>query len=119
MRRLDHDDRMLRRIKLLHTVIWAVLAGAVVAIPVAVLTGARALAVWLSILVWIETAVLIVFGWRCPLTGVARRYTDENADNFDIFLPAWLARHNKLIFGTLFAFGELYLLADWLWGKPL
>jgi hypothetical protein len=93
-----------------------VLAGAVLAIPVAVYQGALAAALWLSLLVWMETAILLVFGWRCPLTGIARRYTDADEDNFDIFLPAWLARNNKLIFGILFACGELYLLAGWLWG---
>ncbi|MBB1092471.1 hypothetical protein HUU61_14375 [Rhodopseudomonas palustris] len=46
---------------------------------------------------------------RCPLTAVAARYTDERADNFDIYLPIWLARHNRLIFGTLFAATQLLL----------
>jgi hypothetical protein len=33
----------------------------------------------------------------------------------DIFLPEWLAKHNnnKLIFGSLFAVGELFLLWQW------
>jgi hypothetical protein len=31
-------------------------------------------------------------------------------DNCDIDLPLWLARHNKTIFGTLFAIGELFVL---------
>ena len=60
-----------------------------------------------------EVAILLVNRMRCPLTGVAARYTDDRADNFDIFLPEWLARHNKLIFGTLFALGEVYLLWRW------
>ena len=112
----SRSDARLWRIKFVHTVIWAVLAGAIVLIPVAVFFGARGLAVWLSGLVWIETIVLVIYGWRCPLTGIARRYTDSASDNFDIFLPAWIARNNKLIFGTLFALAELYLLGDWMWG---
>jgi hypothetical protein len=51
---------------------------------------------------------------RCPLTDVARRYTDERTDNFDIYLPLWLARYNKAIFGTLFLLFELYVLALWI-----
>jgi hypothetical protein len=58
--------------------------------------------------------VLLANRMRCPLTGIAARYTDDRSDNFDIFLPAWLARHNKVIFGTLLAFGEVYLLWQWL-----
>ena len=49
--------------------------------------------------------MLIANDERCPLTGVAARYTVDRRDNFDIYLPEWLARHNKLIFGGLFVVG--------------
>ncbi len=104
----------LRRIKLLHTLIWAFFASAIVAIPVVALFGAIRLAAWLSVLVLVEVAVLLVNHMRCPLTGIAAGYTADRADNFDIFLPAWLARYNKLIFGILFVAGELLLLWRWL-----
>ena len=68
----------------------------------------------LSGLVLVECAVLAINRGRCPLTDLASRYTDERSDNFDIYLPLWLARSNKVIFGTLFALGELYLLVRWL-----
>ena len=58
--------------------------------------------------------VLAVNGWRCPLTSVASRYTDERRDNFDIYLPNWLARHNKLIFGALYVAGVAFALARWM-----
>jgi len=45
--------------------------------------------------------------------GVAERYTDDRRDNFDIYLPLWLARYNKEIFGVLFLAGVLYTLARW------
>ena len=83
------------------------------AIPVA---GARlqfGCAAALTGLVLIECAVLAVNHGRCPLTDLAARYTDERADNFDIYLPLWLARHNKLIFGTLFVAGSLFALVRW------
>ena len=48
------------------------------------------------------------------MTDLASRYTEERADNFDIYLPLWLARHNKLIFGMLFAVAELFVLGSWL-----
>jgi hypothetical protein len=50
---------------------------------------------------------------RCPLTRVAARYSDDQRDNFDIYLPLWLARYNKLIFGGLFIAGLLFALACW------
>jgi hypothetical protein len=45
--------------------------------------------------------VLIANGGRCPLTTLAARYTMDRRDNFNIYLPEWLARHNKLIFGSI------------------
>jgi hypothetical protein len=45
---------------------------------------------------------------------VASRYTDERRDNFDIYLPIWLARHNKLIFGALYVAGVAFALVQWL-----
>jgi hypothetical protein len=62
-----------------------------------------------------ECLVLAVNRGRCPLTNLAARYTDERAANFDIYLPEWLARHNKSIFGLLFVAGELVLL--WRWAR--
>jgi hypothetical protein len=105
---------VLAGIKLLHTAIWLFFAGCIVAIPIA---GARRqflLAAVLTGLVLIECAVLAVNRCRCPLTSLAGRYTEERADNFDIYLPLWLARRNKTIFGTLFAVGELFVLGQWL-----
>jgi hypothetical protein len=62
----------------------------------------------------VECAVLAVNRGRCPLTDLASRYTEERTDNFDIYLPLWLARRNKAIFGTLFVVGELFVLGLWL-----
>ena len=63
--------------------------------------------------VLVECAILACNRGRCPLTSLARRYTDERRDNSDIYLPLWLARNNKVIFGALFLVSELYVLARW------
>ena len=103
----------LRRVKLVHTVAWAFFAGAIVAIPVAGWLGAYRLAAILSGIVFVEALVLVFNGWRCPLTDVAARYTDDRRDNFDIYLPEWLARHNKTIFSILYVVGMIVALARW------
>jgi hypothetical protein len=103
------DAAALFRIRLFHTLAWAVFAGAIFAIPVVLAMGNLRFAIWLSALVWVEVAILAVNGMRCPLTAVAARHTDDRRDNFDIFLPEWLARENKRIFGTLFAAGQVWL----------
>jgi hypothetical protein len=104
----------LKQIKLLHTVIWAIMAASILAVPWAAWFGMFRLAFGLTLLVLGECAVLAVNGGRCPLTDIAARYTDERADNFDIYLPLWLARHNKRIFGFLFVAGELVLIWQWI-----
>jgi hypothetical protein len=105
---------MLLTVKVLHTVVWAFFAGCVIAIPVMAWRGDAAWAVILIAVVSLEVLVLAVNRWRCPLTDVAARYTDDRADNFDIFLPRWLARWNKAVFGSLYAVGILATLARWL-----
>jgi hypothetical protein len=107
-------QRTLVRVKLLHTVIWAVMAGSILAIPVTAMQERFDWAAGLSALVLLECGVLAVNRGRCPLTDVAARYTDRREENFDIYLPRWLARHNKVIFGALFVMGEVILLYEWL-----
>jgi hypothetical protein len=92
-------------VKWLHTVIWALFAGAIVAIPPLAFSGRRIWAWGLIALVAVEVLVLVVNRMQCPLTGIAARYTEDRRANFDIFLPLWLARHNKNLFGTLYVIG--------------
>ncbi|HSL81682.1 MAG TPA: hypothetical protein VLF66_02845, partial [Thermoanaerobaculia bacterium] len=75
--------------------------------------GALRAAAVLIALVSVEVVIILVNRWRCPLTDVAARYTEDRQDNFDIYLPLWLARYNKELFGTLFLLGVLYTLARW------
>lgn len=64
--------------------------------------------------VLLEMLVLVINGWQCPLTNIAARYTDDRSENFDIYLPLWIARYNKLIFSSLFLVGEIVVLLRWL-----
>jgi polyferredoxin len=106
-------ESMLRIVKIAHTLVWAVFAGSILAIPAYTFQGRWGVSAALVGFVLIEIAVLAFNGMRCPLTDMAARYTEDRRDNFDIYLPIWLARHNKLIFGTLFAMGMLYTLIAW------
>ena len=103
-------------IRLLHTIICAFFAGCIVALPLAAFWGRLDWAVALILVVLVECGVLAVNRGRCPLTAVAARYTDRRADNFDIYLPVFIARHNKVIFGSLFVFGVLVMLWRWVVG---
>ena len=107
-------DRRLRTIKLLHTAVWAVFAGGIVAIPVLTLQERFHLAAVLALIVLGEVIVLSINRWRCPLTTIAARYTEDRRANFDIYLPEWLARYNKQIFGPLYLAGVVLLVVWWL-----
>ena len=96
-----------------HTIAWALFAGCILTIPLYAWRGEFGTAMVLITIVLVEVLIILANHWRCPLTNVAARYTDEQQDNFDIYLPLWLARYNKQIFGSLFAAGLLYTLVRW------
>jgi hypothetical protein len=103
----------LRVVKLAHTLAWAIFAACTLLIPVAAWMGRLDLAFVLIAVVAVEVLVLLANGLRCPLTGVAARYTSDRSDNFDIYLPLWLARYNKQVFGTIYVAGILCTLLVW------
>lgn len=107
-------EHKLRLVKILHTLVWAIFAGCIVAIPAFAFLDRVDVAMWLIAIVVGEVAVLAFNGMRCPLTDVAGHYTAERRDNFDIYLPLWLARHNKMIFGMLYLAGIVYTVVVWL-----
>jgi hypothetical protein len=49
----------------------------------------------------LEGIVLLVFKFFCPLTIIARKYSKSTKENFDIYLPNWLAKYNKLIYTSI------------------
>ncbi len=105
---LAPQNRALVTVKIVHTVVWAFFVGCIVAIPVAGLLGRFGLAWVFSGLVLFECSILAVNGGRCPLTDVAGRFTEDRRPEFDIYLPRWVARWNKVLFGTLFVAGEIF-----------
>ena len=104
----------LRVIKTTHTIVWAIFAGSILVIPLFAWLENWFVAGILILLVLLECIVLVFNQMSCPLTAVAARYTDDRADNFDIYLPLWLARHNKTIFGSLFVGVLIFSVIQWL-----
>ena len=59
--------------------------------------------VWMGVaLILMEGIVLLMFKKVCPLTILARQYSASTQANFDIYLPNWVAKQNKLIYTTFF-----------------
>jgi hypothetical protein len=105
---------MLTAIKLLHTLIWAFLAATILVLPVAGVLRRFRWAAILSVIILLECVVIAMNRGRCPLSDLAARFTVDRSSNFDIYLPSWLAEHNKMIFAWLFVAGELVVDVCWL-----
>lgn len=98
-------------IKTIHTLVWIFMAAAVLYVLYSGVYNQINILTWFSIGIIIsEGIVLLAFRMYCPLTVLARRYSDSSKDNFDIYLPNWLARYNKLIFTSIFIIGLLLVL---------
>ena len=104
---------MLVLIKSLHTIVWTFLVACILSIPLFGWKGQWRLALCIVAIVICEVLVLLANGWKCPITGWAARYTHERQENFDIYLPLWVARHNKTIFGILFFINIIALYLEW------
>jgi hypothetical protein len=89
-------------IKLVHTFVWVFFNVVIFYLFYAVVVGKIDKWVWICLgLIGLETGILLMFRMMCPLTVMARRYSDSTKDNFDIYLPNWLARYNKLIYSII------------------
>lgn len=95
-------NRPLVLIKVLHTLIWLFFNVVLAFMFYVVVTEQSTPLFWIGLLlIIIECIVLLSLNWTCPLTILARKYTEDRADNFDIYLPVWWARHNKTIYTIL------------------
>ncbi len=104
---MDHKAKLFQ-IKLIHTLIWAFFVIVIFYVVYSGITNTVTVYTWIAVALVIgEGLVLLVFRMFCPLSLIARMYSDSEKDNFDIFLPNWLARHNKVIFTAIFLFGLL------------
>ena len=106
-----NPEKKLLAIKLVHTLIWVFFVAVIFYVLYSGMTNQVNLYPWIGIaLILGEGLTLLIFRMFCPLTLIARRYSDSEKENFDIFLPNWLAKHNKLIFTSIFILAVLTVL---------
>ena len=92
----------LQIVRTVHTVIWLFFNLVIFYFLYAVIFDKIDKWVWVCIgLIVVEGLILLVFKNICPVTLVARRYSESQKDNFDIFLPNWLAKYNKHIYTSI------------------
>lgn len=106
-----NTSQKLLTVKIVHTLIWLFFVTTIFYILYSGITNKITTFTWIAIgLIVGEGAVLVLFKMFCPLTLIARKYSDSEKDNFDIFLPNWLARHNKIIFTTIYLLGVIIVI---------
>ena len=102
-------------IKLIHTLVWVFFNVVIFYLLYAVVTARIDKWVWICLgLIGLETLILLMFKMMCPLTVIARKYSDSAKDNFDIYLPEWLARYNKLIYSIIVGIILVILFFRWI-----
>ena len=98
-------------LKLFHTIIWIFFVGVISYILYSGITNQINLYTWIAIALIVGEGLLLwLFNMFCPITVLARKYSHSDKDNFDIFLPNWLARHNKIIFTSIYLIGVIIVI---------
>ena len=104
------------RIKILHTVIWVFFNVVIFYLLYAVIANKIDKWVWICLACIVaEGLVLVVFKKICPVTIMARKYSDSQEPNFDIYLPNWLAKYNKEIYTSIVVVAVIILIARLVW----
>ena len=104
-------ENKLFAIKIIHTIVWLFFVVTIFYVLYSGITNTINTYTWICVALVIgEGLTLLTFKMFCPLTLVARRYSDSEKDNFDIFLPNWLAKNNKIIFTSLFIIGLIIVI---------
>ncbi|TYA58055.1 hypothetical protein [Formosa maritima] len=103
---------MLVFIKTIHTIIWLFYNVVIFYLLYAVIQNKIDKWVWICIgLVILEGIILFIFKRLCPITIIARKYSNSTKDNFDIYLPNWLAKYNKQIYTSIFIVAIIILIS--------
>jgi hypothetical protein len=98
-------------IKTIHTLVWIFFNVVIFYLLYAVIVNQIDKWVWICLsLVLLEGVVLLVFRNLCPITIVARSYSQSDKANFDFYLPNWLAKCNKQIYSGIVLTAVLILI---------
>ena len=91
------------QIKLVHTLIFWILSLCVLYALYSGVAGRITVWTWVAVgLLVLESTVLVVSGWTCPLTILAEQRGAVRGSVADIFLPKWFADRIFPICGTMY-----------------
>ncbi|MDQ3101374.1 MAG: hypothetical protein M3R08_08300 [Bacteroidota bacterium] len=105
-----NTEAKLTLIKSLHTLVWVFLNVVIFYFLYTLIFDRIGLWTWLCLAaIDLEALVLLIFSRMCPVTIVARKYSNSDRANFDIYLPEWLAKYNKEIYSVIVVVGLVVL----------
>ncbi len=112
---MSNENRKLVLVKILHTLIWLFFNVVIFYLLYAVVINRINKWVWVCItLIALEGVILLAFKNLCPVTLLARKYSASKKENFDIYLPNWLAKYNKQIYSLIVLIALLILFVRFL-----
>jgi hypothetical protein len=92
------------QIKLTHTIVSWILSLCTVYVLYSGIADHITKWTWIAVvLLLVESVILVVSGWTCPLTVLAERQGALRGSVADIFLPKWFADRIFPICGTTYA----------------
>jgi hypothetical protein len=107
----DRDSYKLTMVRILHTLVWIAFNVIIFYFLYSAISDKIGRWTWICLsLIMGEGIVLLVSGNVCPITTVARNYSDSTKENFDIYLPNWLAKYNKEIYSVIVGVGVVILI---------
>ncbi len=111
MEKIKGPSNKLLIIKVVHTVIWVIFVLIILYILYSAIIDRINILTWIAIaLIVVEGIILLINGWRCPLTTMGEKYTEQTDVGFDIFLPRWVAKNNKTIFTSIYLIGVIIVI---------
>lgn len=98
------NESKLTIIKIAHTIVWLFFNAVIFYMLYAAIANKIDRWLWICYgLIALEGLTLVIFKFYCPLTVWARKYSPSTRENFDIYLPNWLAKYNKQIYTSIVA----------------
>ena len=101
--RLIALTRSIAFIKFIHTVVFVVLSALLAGLLYEVIANRMTAITWIAVTLFLaEGIVLVLNGWRCPLTAIAENLGSSHGQVTDTLLPKWFADHVFQVYSGLF-----------------
>jgi len=102
--------RSIAFIRVVHTAIFLLLSALLAALLYEVVADRLTSLTWIAVTLFtVEGIVLMLSGWKCPLTAYAESLGADHGQVTDIILPKWLADRVFILYGGAFAIAILLL----------